>query len=201
MLSSRQDPLFRKTATTRSNASTPFLFRRGWQNLVQIHPSQSSRTSKLDEHILSHHLFTTRRHKSQTQRLVGIVTMLTSGKHPMQNRPIHAFRDCDVSTKASIRDCFTSWGKVVMDDPAPLSDEELKQHADQLVFDGWDAFMKPDAPSFEAPQVSATRVQIGYFSKVRTASSKRLNYPEPKLTGLEFARSKQGSLVVGDWTA
>ncbi|KAI0167660.1 hypothetical protein BJ166DRAFT_577266 [Pestalotiopsis sp. NC0098] len=58
-----------------------------------------------------------------------------------------------------------------MDDPAPLSDEELEQHADQLVFDGWDAFMKPDAPSFEAPQVSATRVQIGYFSKAARNTS------------------------------
>ncbi|KAK6207285.1 hypothetical protein LQW54_007243 [Pestalotiopsis sp. IQ-011] len=96
--------------------------------------------------------------------------MLTLSKDPMRNCPIHAFRDCDVYTKASIRDYFTSWSKVVMDDPAPLSDGELEQHADQLVFDGWDGFMKPDAPPLEAPKVSATRVQIGYFSR---------NLPDP----------------------
>lgn len=67
---------------------------------------------------------------------------------------------------ANIRHYFTIWGNHVMDDPAPLSDEELERHADRLVFGTWDSDIKPSAPAFNAPKTKQIRLQVGCFIKV-----------------------------------
>ncbi|KAI4594727.1 hypothetical protein KJ359_007530 [Pestalotiopsis sp. 9143b] len=95
-----------------------------------------------------------------------------SSPEPLQGSIISAFKDCDEETIAKIRHYFTIWGELLLDDPAPLTDEELEEHSDQLIFGTWDSDIRPREPAFQAPQVSQTRLQIGHFNQDLPKSTK-----------------------------
>lgn len=81
---------------------------------------------------------------------------------------IHSFKDLepyDTEYVEIIQDALEDWAKTLMDDPAPLTGHELELHADNLVFTGWDTDIPPDVPSFKAPKLVETRVQIGLINK------------------------------------
>lgn len=82
---------------------------------------------------------------------------------------IHCFKDLDPYGEEFveiIQDEFADWSKTLMDDPAPLTGDELEKEADRLVFANWDTDIPPPIPYFRAPELIETRVQIGLVDMV-----------------------------------
>lgn len=47
----------------------------------------------------------------------------------------------------------------------PLTDQEQQQEEDRLVLDDRNADIVPDVPSFKAPELAKTRIQIGLIEE------------------------------------
>lgn len=88
----------------------------------------------------------------RAQHPAAIHPIKMSAHQPLQGSIISAFKDCDEETIANIRHYFTIWGDHLMDDPAPLTDEELEEHADRLIFGIWDSDIRPEEPTFQVPR-------------------------------------------------
>lgn len=53
-----------------------------------------------------------------------------------------------------------------MDNPQKLSEEELADAVDDMVFANWNSFQKFEAPDFRQPNIKDIYVRVGVFSKV-----------------------------------
>lgn len=79
------------------------------------------------------------------------------------------FGDCleiDDHLPGRLRRHFRLWGEHHMDNPKKLSEYELEDVVNDMVFANWSSFQKFDAPEFKYPNIKDIYIKVGVFNKV-----------------------------------
>ncbi|KAF7535214.1 hypothetical protein G7054_g5573 [Neopestalotiopsis clavispora] len=101
---------------------------------------------------------------------------------------ITSFDECSPEMIQAIRSYFRLWGEHHMKNPEPLTDAQLEELVDRMVFSTWGSDERVDEPVFKVPQIQDSYVRVGIFTD---------DLPARKTTATMISEGFEDNQVIG----